>query len=73
MVEKKSKIQEVIHTMEYKVKNSNGEYFVDWVGQLPVFNSNIIMGKRLSEDGAKNLIKLLEEENFGLLTLVSIS
>lgn len=60
--------------MEYKVKNSNGEYFVDWVEQLPVFNSNIIMGKRLSEDGAKNLIKLLEEEeNFGLLTLVSIS
>lgn len=69
----KSKFQEVIQIMEYKVKNSNGEYFVDWVEQLPVFNSNIIMGKRLSEDGAKNLIKLLEEENFGLLTLVSIS
>lgn len=29
--------------MDYKVKNKDGEYFVEWIGQLPVFNTNIIM------------------------------
>lgn len=59
--------------MDYKVKNKNGEYFVDWVGQFPIFNSDIVMGKRLSESGANNLIKLLEEENFGLCKKVLVS
>lgn len=56
--------------MDYKVRNSNGEYFVDWVEQLPVFNSNIILGKRLTEIGAKNLIEILAEENLGLCEIV---
>jgi len=59
--------------MDYKVKNKNGEYFVEWVGQLPVFNTNIITGKRLSEPGADNLIKLLAEENLGLCEKVVVS
>lgn len=58
--------------MDYKVRNSNGEYFVDWVEQLPVFNSNIILGKRLTETGAKNLIEILAEENLGLCEIVQV-
>ena len=48
---------------EYKVKNSNGEYFVSWVEKTPVFNRNSMFGERFSETGASNLIKLLSEEN----------
>ncbi len=59
--------------MDYKVKNKDGEYFVDWVGQFPVFNANIIMGKRLSESGANNLIKLLAEENLGLCEKITVT
>lgn len=59
--------------MDYKVKNKDGEYFVEWVGQLPVFNSNIIMGKRLSKTGADNLIMVLAEENMGLCEKVEVT
>ncbi len=59
--------------MHYKVKNEDGEYFVEWVGQLPIFNSNIMMGKRLSESGANNLIKLLAEENLGLCEKIAVT
>jgi hypothetical protein len=58
--------------LDYKVRNGNGEYFVDWVGQLPVFNSNIIMGKRLTETEAKNLIEILAEENLGLCEMIQV-
>lgn len=58
--------------MDYKVKNKDGGYFVEWIGQLPVFNTNIIMGKRLSESGANNLINLLAEENLGLCEKVLV-
>lgn len=58
--------------LDYKVKNKNGDYFVDWVGQVPVFNSNIIMGKRLNETGAKNLIEILAEINLGPCEMVKV-
>jgi len=51
--------------MKYKVKSNKG-YFVDWVGKEPVFNENIIFGKRLSESGSENLIELLVGE-YGLV------
>lgn len=59
--------------MNYKVRNKNGDYFVDWIGQLPVFNSNIIMGKRINEKEAKNLIAILAKENLGLCEMVEVS
>lgn len=55
------------------MRNKNGDYFVDWIGQLPVFNSNIIMGKRINEKEAKNLIAILVEENLGLCEMVEVS
>lgn len=58
--------------MDYKVKNKDGGYFVEWIGQLPVFNTNIMMGKRLSESGANNLIELLANENLGLCEKVAV-
>ena len=58
--------------LDYKVRNSNSEYFVDWVGQLPVFNSNVIIGKRLTETEAKNLIEILAEENLGLCEMIQV-
>lgn len=47
----------------YKVRNKNGEYFVDWTETIPVFNKDIMLGKIFSETGAANLVKLLLDEN----------
>lgn len=55
-----------------KIKNGNGEYFVEWIGQIPVFNSNCMFGKRFSENEAKDLIQLLAEENMGVCESVLV-
>ena len=48
--------------MEFKVKSNKNGYFVDWVGEKPCFNPNMIFGKRLSETEAEDLIRLLVEK-----------
>lgn len=45
----------------YRLKNSNNEYFVDWVGDTPCFNSNIIFGAKLSKSDANNLLIVLSD------------
>jgi len=47
----------------YKVRNRNGEYFVDWSEKIPVFNKDIMLGKIFSKIEAANLVKLLLDEN----------
>lgn len=60
--------------MDYKVKNKDGEYFVEWPTYVPpIFTTDINKGKILSESGADNLIRILTEENLAVCEKVVVS